>query len=144
MKWRRGTTPTSSWASGRKMVLPCFCWAPQIDRGSTSQHFHLDSGARLSFGLTLREVERGSQVVSYRYQFVFPDGQSPQYLRFDLLEVPHTLTRSLNRVATCIRESMTYVYPFPYIILSRFSTGFFSYWRGRHTGAGSSRRHLVV
>lgn len=62
---------------------------PAIDRGSTSQHFHLDSGARLSLGLTLREVERGSQVVSYRYQFVFPDGQSPQYLRFDLLDAPH-------------------------------------------------------
>jgi len=62
---------------------------PSIDKGSTPQHFHFDSGARLSFGLTLREVERGSQVVSYRYQFVFPDGQSPQYLRFDLSDAPH-------------------------------------------------------
>jgi hypothetical protein len=62
---------------------------PSIDKGATPQHFHSDSGARLSFGLTLREVERGSQVVAYRYQFVFPDGQSPQYLRFDLNEAPH-------------------------------------------------------
>jgi len=63
---------------------------PSFDKGSTSQHFHFDSGARLSFGLTLREVERRSQIVSYRYEFVFPDGQSPQYLRFDLNESPHT------------------------------------------------------
>lgn len=62
---------------------------PSFDKGSTPQHFHFDSGARLSFGLTLREVGRGSQVVSYRYQFVFPDAQSPQYLRFDLNEAPH-------------------------------------------------------
>jgi hypothetical protein len=62
---------------------------PSIDEGSTPQHFHFDSGARLSFGLTLREVDRRSQVVSYRYEFVFPDGQSPQYLRFDLNEAPH-------------------------------------------------------
>lgn len=62
---------------------------PTMDKGPTLQHFRLDSGARLSFGLTLREVERGSEVVSYRYQFVFPDGHSPQYLRFDLSDAPH-------------------------------------------------------
>ncbi len=61
---------------------------PAIDKGPAREHFHFDSGARLSFGLTLREVERGSQVVSYLYQFVFPDGQSPQYLRFDLNKGP--------------------------------------------------------
>ena len=62
---------------------------PSIDKGSTPQHFHFDSGARLSFGLTLREVGGGSQVVSFRFQFVCADGQSPRYLRFDLNKGPH-------------------------------------------------------
>ncbi len=62
---------------------------PMIDKGSTPKHFHFDSGARLSFGLTLREVEGSSEVVSYRYHYEFPDGQSPQYLRFDLANAPH-------------------------------------------------------
>ena len=62
---------------------------PTIDKGPTPQHFHFDSGARLSFGLSLREVDGGSQVLSFRYHYVFPDGQSPQYLRFDLRDAPH-------------------------------------------------------
>ncbi len=63
---------------------------PPVDKGPTPQHFHFDSGARLSVGLTLREVERGSQVVSFRYHYAFPDGRSPQFLRFDLNDGPHT------------------------------------------------------
>jgi hypothetical protein len=63
---------------------------PTIDKGSTPQHFHFDSGARLSFGLTLREVDGGSEVVSFRYHYALPDGQLPQYLRFDLNKAPHT------------------------------------------------------
>ncbi len=63
---------------------------PTIDKGPTPEHFHFDSGARLSFGLTLREVGRESRVISYRFQFVFPDDRSPQYLRFDLNKAPHT------------------------------------------------------
>jgi hypothetical protein len=63
---------------------------PTMDKGSTPQHFHFDSGARLSFGLTLREVERGSQVVAFRYHYAFHDGRSPQFLRFDLNDGPHT------------------------------------------------------
>ena len=61
---------------------------PRIDKGSTPEHFHFDSGARLSFGLTLREVNGGSQVVSFRYHYALPEGQSPQYLRFDLNDAP--------------------------------------------------------
>jgi hypothetical protein len=63
---------------------------PSIDKGSTPLHFHFDSGARLSFGLTLREVDGRSQIVSFRYHYAYPDGQSPQYLRFDLNQAPHT------------------------------------------------------
>ncbi len=63
---------------------------PSIDIGPTPEHFHFDSGARLSFGLTLREVNRGSQLVAFRYHYEFPDGQSLQYLRFDLNDGPHS------------------------------------------------------
>lgn len=62
---------------------------PSFDKGSTPQHFHFDSGARLSFGLTLREAERGSQVVSFRYHYTFPDGRPTQFLRLDLNDRPH-------------------------------------------------------
>jgi len=63
---------------------------PSIDKGPTPDHFRFDSGARLSFGITLRDVERGSQVVAFRYHYEFRDGQLPRYLRFDLNEEPHS------------------------------------------------------
>jgi hypothetical protein len=62
---------------------------PAIDKGLRGDHFRFDSGARLSFGLTLREVERGSQIVAFRYHYELPDGQSPKFLRFDLRDQPH-------------------------------------------------------
>ena len=62
---------------------------PSIDKGPTDGHLHLDSGARLSFGLTLREVDGKSQVLAFRYHYHFPDGHAPQYLRFDLNKAPH-------------------------------------------------------
>lgn len=62
---------------------------PAIDKGPSPDHFYFDSGARLSFGLTLRVVDGGSRLVSFRYHYVFPSGRSPGYLRFDLNEAPH-------------------------------------------------------
>ncbi len=62
---------------------------PSIDTGPTPQHFHFDSGARLSFGLTLQEVNGQWQLISFRYHYVLPDQQSSQYLRFDLNKAPH-------------------------------------------------------
>ena len=62
---------------------------PTIDRGPTDQHFNFDSGARLSFGLTLRVVDDGSRLVSFRYHYVLPAGGSPKYIRFDLNDAPH-------------------------------------------------------
>jgi hypothetical protein len=53
---------------------------PGIDKGPTPQHFHFDSGARLSFGLTLRERDRGAQLLSFRYHYQLPAAQSPQYI----------------------------------------------------------------
>ena len=63
---------------------------PTIDKGPTPEHLHFESGARLSFGLTLREVDRGSQLVAFRYHYQLPAKSSPEYLRFDLNEGPHT------------------------------------------------------
>jgi hypothetical protein len=63
---------------------------PSIDKGPAAGHFHFDSGARLSFGLTLREANGESQVLAFRYHYKFTDGHAPQYLRFDLNEAPHT------------------------------------------------------
>lgn len=62
---------------------------PTIDKGPTSEHFCFDSGARLSFGLTLRARDRGSQLVSFRYHYQPPASRSPEYFRFDLNESPH-------------------------------------------------------
>jgi len=57
---------------------------PQIDKGPSDSHFHFDSGARLSFGVTLRRDRRRSHLVAYRFHYVFADGHSPSFVRFDL------------------------------------------------------------
>jgi len=62
---------------------------PTIDKGPSPEHFQFDSGARLSFGLTLRELDRGSQLVSFRYHYHLPESRSPQFFRFDLNKKPH-------------------------------------------------------
>jgi hypothetical protein len=62
---------------------------PTIDKGPTTKHFRFDSGARLSFGLTLKEQDDGSRLISFRYHYQLPDGHSPAYLRFDLNESLH-------------------------------------------------------
>lgn len=62
---------------------------PTFDKGSTPQHFHFDSGARLSFGVTLREVGQDCELVSFRFHYQFPDDLTPKYLRFDLNEAAH-------------------------------------------------------
>jgi len=60
---------------------------PAIDAGDTANHFHFPSGARLSFGVTLR---RGHQcaLVSYRFHYVHP-GPEARFFRFDLNPQPH-------------------------------------------------------
>lgn len=43
---------------------------PTIDKGLTDTHFLLKSGARLSFGLTLRsETRQHSSIVAYRFDY---------------------------------------------------------------------------
>ena len=57
---------------------------PSVDQGSSPDHFHFDSGARLSFGITLREARSGSSLVAYRFHFHLPAERLPEFLRFDL------------------------------------------------------------
>jgi hypothetical protein len=62
---------------------------PTLDKGSTPDHFHFDSGARLSFGLTLREHDNGSLLISYRFHYHLPERRSPAFFRFDLNDTLH-------------------------------------------------------
>jgi hypothetical protein len=62
---------------------------PTIDKGQTEDHFRFDSGARLCFGLTLREAAGGSQLVAFRYHYTYPDGHAVKFLRFDLNDEVH-------------------------------------------------------
>ncbi len=57
---------------------------PQIDKGPSDAHFKFDSGARLSFGITLKQLRRKSHLVAYRFHYVFRDEHSPSFVRFDL------------------------------------------------------------
>jgi hypothetical protein len=57
---------------------------PQIDKGPSEGHFKFDTGARLSFGITLRRERRKATLNSYRFHYVFPEGHSPAFIRFDL------------------------------------------------------------
>jgi len=62
---------------------------PTFDKGPTPAHFHFDSGARLSFALTLREQGHASELVASRFHYQLPEGSSPEYFRFDLNETLH-------------------------------------------------------
>lgn len=62
---------------------------PSIDKGPTPDHFHFDSGARLSFGITLREARSGSSLVAYRFHLHLPADRLPEFLRFDLNPEAH-------------------------------------------------------
>ena len=62
---------------------------PSFDKGPTDSHFYLESGSRLSFGITLCESNRRCSLVSYRFQLSLPEGQSPSFYRFDLNDKAH-------------------------------------------------------
>ncbi len=57
---------------------------PSFDDGPTESHFHLESGSRLSFAITLREGNGRCSLVAYRFQLNLPETQSPSFYRFDL------------------------------------------------------------
>jgi hypothetical protein len=62
---------------------------PSFDKGRTDSHFYLESGSRLSFGITLRESSRRCSLVSYRFQLNLPEGRLPSFYRFDLNDKAH-------------------------------------------------------
>lgn len=62
---------------------------PQFDKGPTESHFYLESGARFSFGITLREGNGRCALVEYRFHLHLAEGSSPPFYRFDLNEKPH-------------------------------------------------------
>jgi hypothetical protein len=62
---------------------------PSFDKGPTASHFYLDSGSRLSFGITLRENSNRCALVAYRFHLNLPDGCSPSFYRFDLNPQAH-------------------------------------------------------
>jgi hypothetical protein len=45
---------------------------PTFDKGDTETHFHFPSGARLSFGVTLRNQANTGVLVAYRFVLKFP------------------------------------------------------------------------
>jgi len=63
---------------------------PSIDKETTEDHIHFESGSRLSFGITIREVAGSSELVSYRFHHAFTSGHSPAFLRFDLNGEEHS------------------------------------------------------
>lgn len=62
---------------------------PSIDKGSSHEHVHLDSGGRLSFLVAVREEGGGTELVSFRFHFQLADSHSLPYLRFDLNNESH-------------------------------------------------------
>ena len=62
---------------------------PQFDNGPEESHFRLESGSRLSFGITLSEGNSRCSLVAYRFQVNLPEGRSPAFYRFDLNDKAH-------------------------------------------------------
>lgn len=89
---------TSKEANGITLIL----LGPPIDKGATPEHFHFDSGARLSFTLSLREEGKQSELVSFRFHYQLPDGIAPSFIRFDL-------NRSMD--ADSLKEPRCHVHP---------------------------------
>ena len=76
---------------------------PQIDSGPDGAgYFRFDSGARLSFGITLTDSGKNCGLLSYRFHFVFPAGHNPEFIRFDL--------RS-SGIADPLQESRAHIHP---------------------------------
>jgi hypothetical protein len=63
---------------------------PTIDKGNDESFFRFPSGARLSFSIALRRQAHGCELISYRFQFTFPDKHSPEFIRIDLRNKSHS------------------------------------------------------
>ena len=62
---------------------------PSIDKGPTDDHFVFSSGARLSFGVSLKIEKKGAQLLAYRFDLRLPPGSALEFIRFDLNDERH-------------------------------------------------------
>ena len=62
---------------------------PTIDRGPEPNHFHLASGARLSFGITVKPDCSKGRLVSYRFDYRHDGATKLPLIRFELRDSPH-------------------------------------------------------
>ncbi len=62
---------------------------PPFDKGPTESHFKMPFGARLSFGITLREGNGACSLIAYRFHIQMGGGSKPAFYRFDLNERRH-------------------------------------------------------
>jgi hypothetical protein len=62
---------------------------PEFDNGPTEMHYRFKSGARLSFGITLREANGRCSLVAYRFHLHVGGDAGPTFYRFDLNRSTH-------------------------------------------------------
>ena len=73
-------------ASGDEFVIEL---GPAFDKGDTETHFHFPSGARLSFGITLRKQGSAALTVAYRFCLRLPASSGTECFIFNLNREPH-------------------------------------------------------
>ena len=62
---------------------------PTVDRGPEPHHFHLSSGARLSFGITVARDGSKGRLISYRFDYRQDKAPRLPFMRFELRESSH-------------------------------------------------------
>ncbi len=62
---------------------------PQIDKGPAAGHFNFDSGARLSFGITVTHDGTSRRLLSHRFHLVLPPGKPWKICRFETSDRDH-------------------------------------------------------
>lgn len=62
---------------------------PTIDRGPDPTHFYLQSGSRLSFGITLEPEGSLTRLLSYRFDYRSDAPIQLPLVRFELRDSPH-------------------------------------------------------
>lgn len=77
-------------------------FGPRIDKGDTSTHFHLDSGARLSFGIVVQDGKDYSTLLEYRFHLQTTGEASFPFIRFDL---------NPRRHHACLTEPRCHLHP---------------------------------
>ena len=86
---RKGNNVLSMLKTAESRQRVTITLGPTFDNGPTDQHFYLESGARLSFGVTLREANGRCELVAYRFQLNLPEGHAYSFFRFDLNDKGH-------------------------------------------------------